>query len=65
MLSQGLKLAVGLFHRVYLNRYRAIVPDEQGEFGRWAPVIAAARLDEKIEPDHEARIEAVRQALQS
>jgi len=41
------------------------VPDEQGELSRWVPVMAAARLNEKIEPEREALIETVRAAFQS
>jgi hypothetical protein len=60
MISPALRLAIGLFHRLYLNRYQAIAPDAGGELGRWKAVTAAARLAEQIEPEREALIEIVR-----
>jgi aminoglycoside phosphotransferase (APT) family kinase protein len=60
MISPALRLAIGLFHRLYLNRYQAIAPDEGGELGRWKAVTAAGRLAEQIEPEREALIEIVR-----
>jgi hypothetical protein len=59
MISPAIRLVIGLFHRIYLNRYRAIIPDEGGEFGRWTPVTAAGRMAEAIEPEREALIEIV------
>ena len=58
--SPALRLVIGLFHRIYLNRYRAIAPDGGGELSRWKAVTAAARLAEEIEPEREALIEIVR-----
>ena len=51
-----LRLMVKLYHRVYLQRYRAHRPDTRDEFARWLPVIAAARLNENIIPEREALI---------
>jgi uncharacterized protein (TIGR02172 family) len=46
--------AIRLYHRMYLNRYLKTVPDQRNELERWAPVLAAARLNEDIAPEREA-----------
>lgn len=63
MVSPAIRLLSGLFHRGYLNRYRGLVPDGQAELARWLPVIAAARLDEQIEPERAALLQIVMQNL--
>jgi hypothetical protein len=47
------KLFVRLFHAVYLRRYLALRPEGKVEYGRWLPIVAAARLSENI-PELEA-----------
>ena len=47
------KLFVRLFHAIYLRRYLALRPEGRGEYGRWLPIVAAARLSENI-PELEA-----------
>ena len=42
------KLFVRLFHAVYLRRYFALRPAGRVEYGRWLPIVAAARLSEDI-----------------
>lgn len=42
------KTFVRLFHAVYLRRYFQLRPGGVGEYRRWLPVVAAARLDEGI-----------------
>ncbi|MFZ1400222.1 MAG: phosphotransferase [Candidatus Promineifilaceae bacterium] len=42
------KLFVRLFHTIYLRRYLALRPEGRGEYGRWLPIVAAARLSENI-----------------
>ena len=42
------KLFVRLFHAVYLRRYFALRPAGRVEYGRWLPIVAAARLSENI-----------------
>jgi hypothetical protein len=42
-----------------LNRYRTLVPDIKNELDRWLPVIAAARLNEDIQPEREALLQMV------
>lgn len=44
-----IRLFIRLYHRTYLNRYMGLIPDTDHEFAKWVPVIAAARLDEKID----------------
>jgi aminoglycoside phosphotransferase (APT) family kinase protein len=53
------RMTVKLYQRVYLNRYKILVPDREKEMERWIPVIAAARLNEEILPEREALIEVV------
>jgi len=59
MVSPAIRLLSGLFHRAYLSRYKALVLDGQAELARWLPVIAAARLDEQIEPERAALLQIV------
>ena len=42
------KLMVRLFHAIYLRHYFALRPGGQAEYGRWLPIVAAARLSENI-----------------
>jgi hypothetical protein len=42
------KLMVRLFHAVYLRHYFALRPGGREEYGRWLPIVAAARLSENI-----------------
>jgi len=63
MISPVVRPAIGIFHHAYLRQYRALVPDGQGEFNRWMPVIAAARMNEEIDPEREALIQTVREAF--
>jgi uncharacterized protein (TIGR02172 family) len=60
-LSSFIRIAVRLYHRLYLNRYLKSVPDKSNEFKRWAPVIAAARLNEDIPPEREALLQIVKE----
>lgn len=56
-----IKMAIRLYHQAYLNRYHVLVPDTKNGLDRWAPVIAAARLNEDILPEREALIEIVKE----
>lgn len=49
----------GMFQRTYLNRYQSLIPDGQDELAHWLPVIAAARLDEQIEPERPALLQMI------
>ncbi|MAT98582.1 MAG: aminoglycoside phosphotransferase [Anaerolineaceae bacterium] len=42
------KLMVRLFHAVYLRHYFTLRPGGRVEYGRWLPIVAAARLSENI-----------------
>jgi len=57
--SPIVRLFVNLFYKIYLQRYRALQPDLQGEFRGWLPVIAAARLEERIEPEREGLLRMI------
>jgi uncharacterized protein (TIGR02172 family) len=63
-LSPIVHLLVSLFYKIYLRRYRALQPDLRGEFKRWLPVIAAARLEERIEPEREGLLQMIDDGLQ-
>jgi len=58
-----LRLLSGLFHRTYLERYRALVPDGRDRLARWLPIIAAARLNEQIAPERAALLQMVDEQL--
>jgi uncharacterized protein (TIGR02172 family) len=63
MLSPMVRLFIRLYHQAYLDRYRSLIPDQDDELKKWSPVIAAARLDERIDGEHEALIEITREGL--
>ena len=42
------KMAMRLFHSLYLRHYFALRPGSEGEYWRWLPLVAAARLSEGI-----------------
>lgn len=54
-----IRMMIKLYHRSYLDRYHSLIADTENEFRRWLPVIAAARLNENIEPEREALIKMV------
>jgi uncharacterized protein (TIGR02172 family) len=58
-----IRMMISLYNRTYLNHYRSLNPDHHETLKRWMPVIAAARLDEQIEPEREALIRMVRDGL--
>jgi uncharacterized protein (TIGR02172 family) len=61
--SPMIRLFINLYHRAYLKRYMSLIPDGDNELMKWMPIIAAARLDEKIDGEQEALIEMVRAGL--
>jgi Ser/Thr protein kinase RdoA (MazF antagonist) len=63
LVSPLIRMAIRLYHRAYLNRYRALTSDGGEELDRWTPVIAAARLIEDIVPEREALIKIVEEGL--
>jgi len=63
-LSPFVRIFINLYHDTYLKRYKALRADDSNELQRWMPVIAAARLNERIEPEFEALLRMVREGLQ-
>lgn len=67
-LSPLIRLGSGLFHREYLraylraykHRHRALALGGQTELARGLPIVAAARLNEQIEPERAALLEIVK-----
>jgi aminoglycoside phosphotransferase (APT) family kinase protein len=59
--SPFIRAAIGIYHRNYLNRYRAVNSAAANELDRWTPIIAAARLNENIVPEREALIKMVKE----
>jgi uncharacterized protein (TIGR02172 family) len=57
-----IRTVIKLYHRTYLNRYRALKPDSSDELSRWIPLVAAARLNEDIRPEREALLKMVEEA---
>ena len=58
-----LLLFIRLYQQSYLRHYLSLVPDQNDELEKWIPIIAAARLDEKINGEQDALIEMVRNGL--
>lgn len=65
LVSPMIRLIINLFHWIYLNRYHALVPDTKNELNQWAPIVAAARLNEDIVPEREALIKIVEEGVNS
>ena len=63
LVSPLLRMAIRLYHWIYLRRYHALIPDTNLESDHWAPIIAAARLNEDITPEREALIKIVKEGL--
>jgi hypothetical protein len=62
-LNPILRLFIELFHSIYTRRYLELQPDPQNERQKWIPVVAAARLDERIEPETQALVEMVKRGV--
>ena len=58
-----IRTAIRFYHRTYLNGYYAINSDVEDEMHQWLPLIAAARLSEKITPEREALIKMVKEGF--
>jgi len=56
-------LIISLFHQTYVRHYLQFLPDKNNEWRKWMPVIAAARLNERIEPEREALTRMMRNGL--
>jgi len=56
-------LARRFFYRAYLNHYLDHAPQGRKQLLRWMPVLAAARLNENIQPERESLVELVRKGL--
>jgi tRNA A-37 threonylcarbamoyl transferase component Bud32 len=61
--SPLIRFLINLFRQTYLNHYLKIFPDKHNELKQWMPVIAAARLNEHIDPEREALIGMVQEGL--
>jgi len=61
--SPIIRLFIRMYHRGYLKHYTGLVLDQDHELERWIPVIAAARLDEKIDGEQQALIEMIENGL--
>ena len=61
--SPAAKLVIGFYFRMYRSRYDELFPDTGKEAERWAPVIAAARLNEDIAPEREALIRMIQEGI--
>ena len=57
------RLLIYLYQATYKKQYFSRIPDSDKQLRRWMPVMAAARLDEHIEPEREALIGMVRAGL--
>lgn len=57
------RLVIQLFYHSYTQRYLELLPDPQNERKKWMPIIAAARLDERIEPEREALVKVIQDGL--
>jgi hypothetical protein len=62
-LNPIMRLVIQLFYHSYARRYRELMPDAHHEREQWVPVIAAARLEERIEPERDALLKMIQAAL--
>ena len=58
-----IRMMVSLYHRMYLKRYRTLIPDTKNEINDWMPIIAAARLNEEIVSEREALIRMAKEGI--
>lgn len=63
LINPIVRLVIQHFYRSYARRYLELMPDLQNEHMKWMPVIAAARLNERIEPEREALIRMIQNGL--
>jgi uncharacterized protein (TIGR02172 family) len=61
LVSPIMRMIINLYHRMYLNRYHTLVPHTKNDLNKWMPVIAAARLNEEILPEHEDLLKMVKE----
>ncbi len=61
--SPMIRIFIRLYHQAYLKRYMSLIPDGNDDLVKWTPVIAAARLDERIDGEQEALLGMVRAGL--
>jgi len=62
-ISPVIRAFIKLFHQQYIKQYLKLMPDDNSQRNTWMPIIAAARLDEQIEPECEALIDMVQAGL--
>jgi uncharacterized protein (TIGR02172 family) len=62
-ISRLLRLFTGFYHSLYLKYYAKYTGGNDGGRERWLPVVAAARLNERIEGEREALLQLVREAV--
>jgi len=63
LLSPPMRMFIQIFYRTYVQHYLKILPDPQNERQKWIPMVAAARLNERIEPETQALVEMVKRGL--
>jgi len=63
LLNPAVRLIISLFHQAYARQYLQLIPDKNNEWEKWMPVISAARLNERIEPEREALIRMIQNGL--
>jgi thiamine kinase len=63
--NAALKLALRLFHAIYLRRYFQLRPGGEDEYRRWLPIVAAARLSENMPELETWLVETARKGLKS
>jgi aminoglycoside phosphotransferase (APT) family kinase protein len=63
LLNPLVRLVIELFHSIYVRHYLELMPDHRNEQQKWIPIVAAARLNERIEPETQALVEVVRRGL--
>lgn len=59
-----LRMGSRVFKQLYLARYRTLAQDDAGRLSRWLPVVAAARLNENIQPERDALLRLVEDELE-
>lgn len=58
-----LKVFIHIFHKVGIHQYFKLCPGGEGEYHRWLPIVAAARLSEEIPEVEEWLIAQVEKGL--
>jgi hypothetical protein len=63
IVSPMIRIFIRFYYQTYLKHYMSLVHDGSNEYRKWMPIVAAARLNEKIDGEQEALIGMIQAGL--